>query len=181
MPSNLKYARTKAKIPRSPVKYAYEVITELLASVSTNSLLAVSRAMKLGLDIQLCDFWPRFFFWTIALRLKRSYNEMTFFLYFWSLSSSFSTADSSMSSWVTSWKLLLTWIEKKNKITKKNKRGREQSRIYISCWFWRYINVFWLIDLSKSDTLLWIGRVGPWKVFETVCYKMHMVRKVFLK
>ena len=25
----------------------------------------------------------------------------------------------------------------------------------------------------------WIGRVGPWKAFEIVCYKMHMVRHVF--
>ena len=44
------------------------------------------------------------------------------------------------------------------------------------------INKFKLCCVSKyylMDTLPLIGRVGPWKAFEAVCYEIDMVKKKF--
>ena len=37
--------------------------------------------------------------------------------------------------------------------------------------------IFFSFSLTKSGSLHLIGRVGLWKDFETVCYKMHQVRR----
>ena len=49
MPSNMKYAHAKAQICRSPRKNAFrKVRIEFPASVSADSVLTVSRTVKLG-------------------------------------------------------------------------------------------------------------------------------------
>ena len=50
MPSNVEYASTEAKIRRLPVKYV-DVSTEFPVSVSADSVLMVSKAMKLDPDV----------------------------------------------------------------------------------------------------------------------------------